>query len=160
MKEVLNNLIGFINSLSMGDYFFFIGTFLLIVLFIYVIYLIKCSETESDTINSPDDFDLSAVSKKIEAEYKPEKIELTHYEEKQEEEAIISYKELVSSKDRLGINYDDEYEYEEPELYVRKINLTDEPEASEPKIAVKLMSYEKEEAFLEALKQLQSNLIR
>ena len=40
MKETLKDLFGFMYSLSMGDYFFFIGTFLLIVLFIILfIYL-------------------------------------------------------------------------------------------------------------------------
>ena len=46
MKEMYENLVGFIYSLSMGDYFFFIGTFLLIVLFVYILYLIKCSDGE------------------------------------------------------------------------------------------------------------------
>ena len=40
MKETIKDLFGFMYSLSMGDYFFFIGTFLLIVLFIYIIYLL------------------------------------------------------------------------------------------------------------------------
>ena len=46
MKDLLENLMGFIYSLSMGDYFFFIGTFLLIVLFIYIIYLLKTEPEE------------------------------------------------------------------------------------------------------------------
>ena len=42
------------------------------------------------------------VTRKLESEYKPQTIELTDYEKKQEEEAIISYKELLSSsKDKL-----------------------------------------------------------
>ena len=41
MKETIKDLFGFMYSLSMGDYFFFIGTFLLIVLFIYIIYFLK-----------------------------------------------------------------------------------------------------------------------
>ena len=44
MKDLLENLMGFIYSLSMGDYFFFIGTVLLIILLVYIIYLIKCGD--------------------------------------------------------------------------------------------------------------------
>ena len=46
MKETIKDLFGFMYSLSMGDYFFFIGTFLLIVLFIYIIYLLKTEPEE------------------------------------------------------------------------------------------------------------------
>ncbi len=46
-----------------------------------------------------------------------------------------------------------------PELKVKKINLSgDSPSLEEPKLKVQLMDYEKEEAFLEALKELQKNL--
>lgn len=42
------------------------------------------------------------ISKKMEEELKPQTIELTDYEKKQEEEAIISYQELLeTNKDRL-----------------------------------------------------------
>lgn len=160
MKDMLANLFGFIYSLSMGDYFFFIGTFLLIVLFIYVIYLIKCSELEAEG-KDPGELDLKALTKQIEAEYKPGTIELTGYEAEQEHSAIISYEELVQNKDKLGIDYDDEYTFDVPDLEVKKINLTTEanPNMISPKLEVKLMSYDKEEAFLEALKELQNNLI-
>ena len=49
------------------------------------------------------------ISKRMEEELKPETIELTDYEKKQEEEAIISYQELLSaSKDKLYNITDDE----------------------------------------------------
>lgn len=161
MKEVLKNMLEFIYTLSMGDYFFFIGTFLLIVLFIYVLYLIKLSETESKEIESitTDNFDIASVANAIEKEYKPEAIKLTSYEAEQENNAIISYEELVKNKDKVGIDYDDEYTYELPELNVKKINLTNDiTKIKEPKLEVKLMQYDKEEAFLKALKELQNNL--
>ena len=50
------------------------------------------------------------ISKKMEEELKPQTIELTDYEKKQEEEAIISYQELLqTNKDRL-YNITDEEE--------------------------------------------------
>ena len=164
MKEMYENLVGFIYSLSMGDYFFFIGTFLLIVLFVYILYLIKCSDGE-EALNAvsdkKDDFDIEAVTKAIEIDYKPETIRLTSYEEEQENNAVISYEELLKNKDKISVSYDDEYEFEEPTLSVKKFDLTntsETPVIDESKLKVQLMSYEKEEEFLKALKDLQSNL--
>ena len=164
MKDLLENLMGFIYSLSMGDYFFFIGTFLLIVLFVYILYLIKCSDGE-EVLNAvsdkKDDFDIEAVTKAIEKDYKPETIRLTSYEEEQENNAVISYEELLRNKDKISVSYDDEYEFEEPTLSVKKFDLTntsETPVIDESKLKVQLMSYEKEEEFLKALKDLQSNL--
>lgn len=165
MKEVLENLVGFIYSLSMGDYFFFIGTFLLIVLFVYILYLIKCSDVEEEVSSNSevkkDSFDIEAVTKAIEKDYKPETIRLTSYEEEQENNAVISYEELLKNKDKKSVSYDDEYEFEEPTLSVKKFDLTntsETPVIDESKLKVQLMSYEKEEEFLKALKDLQSNL--
>ena len=169
MKDMLQNLLGFIYSLSMGDYFFFIGTFLLIVLFIYIIYLIKCSDSETtledDLLNElpkvkKDSFDLEATIKNIEENYKPEVVKLTSYEEEQENNAIISYDELIKNKDKLSFAYDDEYEYDIPELKVKKFDLsnTSEIKIPENKLEVKLMSYDKEEEFLKTLRELQHNL--
>lgn len=164
MKEMYENLVGFIYSLSMGDYFFFIGTFLLIVLFVYILYLIKCSDGE-EVLNAvsdkKDDFDIEAVTKAIEKDYKPETIRLTSYEEEQENNAVISYEELLKNKDKISVSYDDEYEFSEPTLSVKKFDLTntsETPVIDESKLKVQLMSYEKEEEFLKALKDLQSNL--
>ena len=164
MKEMYENLVGFIYSLSMGDYFFFIGTFLLIVLFVYILYLIKCSDGE-EALNAvsdkKDDFDIEAVTKAIEKDYKPETIRLTSYEEEQENNAVISYEELLKNKDKISVSYDDEYEFEEPTLSVKKFDLTntsETPVIDESKLKVQLMSYEKAEEFLKALKDLQSNL--
>lgn len=170
MKDLIENLLGFIYSLSMGDYFFFIGTFLLIVLFIYIVYLIKCGDEETtledDLLNinydnnKNDGFDLESVARDIEKNYKPEAIKLTSYEEEQENNAIISYEELVKNKDKFQFTYDDEYEYEIPELKVKKFDLSNTSEITIPenKLEVKLMNYDKEEEFLRALKELQNNL--
>ncbi len=162
MKEMLENLLGFIYSLSMGDYFFFIGTFLLIVLFIYILYLIKSGDEEKAAVKEDETFDLEKVTKDIEQNYKPETIKLTSYEEEQENNAIISYDELVKTRELKKVSYDDEYTYEIPELKVKKfdLNTISNTVIDEPKLDVQLMSYEKEEEFLKTLKKLQSNLSR
>ena len=114
-----------------------------------------------DTINKAnnDMLDLEKISKNIETEYKPANIELTSYEQEQEDNAIISYDELINNKDS-GYSYDDSYE-SGSSINVKKIDLdkiTNQIETPQEHIKVKLMSYEKEEAFLTALKQLQKEL--
>ena len=52
------------------------------------------------------------LSQQLEHEIKPQTIELTDYEKKQEETAIISYKELLSASK----NQQKEEEYDEKEL--------------------------------------------
>ena len=51
---------------------------------------------------------IEEISRRMEEELKPQTIELTDYEKKQEEEAIISYQELIKSKDRIYKITDDE----------------------------------------------------
>ena len=50
----------------------------------------------------------SEIVEKMEEETKPSNIELTDYEKKQEEEAIISYDELMKVKDKIYNITDDE----------------------------------------------------
>ena len=101
MKDILENIFGFLYTLSMGDYIFFIATFIIILAFIYVLYLIKRDEDMGSLYNKDDISYLENVKEKIEKEYKPVEIELTDYEKEQEETAIISYKELLKVKEQL-----------------------------------------------------------
>ena len=166
MKDFLENILGFLYALSMGDYFFLIATFLLILALIYIIYLIKrddfMNEKRFEITNKNDCMDILSICEKIESEYKPTTIELTKYEEEQENNAIISYEELIKNKNNNIINYDKDYKYESDELSVKKINIEEykisEKCEKEIELKVKLMHYDKEEAFLKALKQLQQNL--
>lgn len=110
-----------------------------------------------------DMLDLEAITRNIEVEYKPLNIELTSYEQEQENNAIISYEELLSNRDNNKVNYDSSFE-NNVDVDVRKVSLKSvvptEPMVSETSMEVTLMSYEKEEAFLKALKQLQIDLAR
>ena len=160
MKNIFENLFGFLYTLSMGDYIFLVCTFLILVALIYVIYLIK-KDDEKHYINKTEIDTLESIKETIEKEYKPETIILTDYEKEQEENAIISYDELLKNKNKLNISYDEEYEPNTSEVLVKKINISENNEEIKNKseLSVKLMSYDKEEAFLKALKQLQQNLI-
>lgn len=111
MKNIFENLFGFLYTLSMGDYIFLVCTFLILVALIYVIYLIK-KDDEKHYINKTEIDTLESIKETIEKEYKPETIILTDYEKEQEENAIISYDELIKISDKLydqneDVQYDD-----------------------------------------------------
>lgn len=162
MKDMLKNVFGFMYTLSMGDYFFFIGTFLLIVLFIYIIYLLKTSNDDMPKLKAKEEFDINKVTQNLENNYKPssKNIKLTSYEEEQENNAIISYDELVKTRELNVVTYDDNFSNTETDIDIKKFDLegTGSLKIVDPKIEVKLINYEKEEEFLRVLKDLQSKL--
>lgn len=160
MKDIIENIFGFLYTLSMGDYIFLIATFVIILAFVYVLYLIKRDEDMGSLYSNDDISYLENVKEKLESEYKPNEIELTDYEKEQEESAIISYEELIKNKNKMNISYDKNYKSDIEEINVKKIMLNDKgiKEEDTKTLDVKLMNYDKEEAFLVALKQLQKNL--
>lgn len=67
---------------------------------------------------------IEEISKRLEDEMQPQTVELTDYEKKQEEEAIISYQELLKVKDRIyNINDDEEIDSFIDELKEFRTNL-------------------------------------
>lgn len=160
MKDIIENIFGFLYTLSMGDYIFLIATFVIILAFVYVLYLIKRDEDMGSLYRNDDISYLENVKEKLESEYKPNEIDLTDYEKEQEESAIISYEELIKNKNKMNISYDENYKSDTEEINVKKIMLNDKgiKEEDTKTLDVKLMNYDKEEAFLVALKQLQKNL--
>lgn len=111
-------------------------------------------------------FDLEAITKNISENYKPVNVKLTSYEQEQEENAIISYEELVAQMENNNkINYDTSYIHHDDDVDVRKIDADNEIKESDTQVSnnrtgLTCMTYEKEEEFLKALKQLQSTLVR
>lgn len=132
---------------------------LLIILFKYT----KNRKMEMDILKKAkkDRIDLEAITRNIEENYKPAAIRLTSYEEEQESNAIISYQELLTSKDSRQVNYDDAFQ-NNVDVNVKKVDLESNKGTEMPrtKIEVSLMNYQQEEAFLKALKKLQSDLAR
>ena len=109
-------------------------------------------------------FDLEKITKNIERDYKPINVRPTSYEQEQEENAIISYDELVQQINSNKINYDTNYIHDN-EIDVKKIDVDNEVPESTKQVddsvnGLTCMNYEKEEDFLKALKQLQSTLVR
>lgn len=103
--------------------------------------------------------DLESLTKKLKEEEHTDRISCTEYEKDQEEKAIISYDELLQKRNKYAINYEKEEIIDD--LIVKKVNLNDlvnKSELEELKEEVRVISYQKEEAFLSALKELNSLL--
>lgn len=160
MKFTLYNeqILGF----QLADFIFVLVVVLLLLIMGLLLKILNIKEKNMEKAKKSrmDMLDLETITKNIERDYKPLNIELTTYEKEQENSAIISYEELVNTKGTHNINYDDSYEYDSP-VSVKKVELEksiNPNETIQPRLEVTLMSYEKEEAFLKALKKLQRDL--
>ncbi len=97
--------------------------------------------------------DLKSLTKKLEEEaIRP--MGIAEYEKDQEEKAIISYDELIQNKNKYAVNYEKEEVLDD--LVVKKVDLNDlvNKDVLDEVKEVRVISYEKEEAFLNALKEL------
>lgn len=170
--QVFKDMIEFIKTLSFVDIVFFFAVLALMLLVITLIYFIKENSDEEEDISPKDDLpkkkdfkeenDIDDLRKITEAlENAPSSaINLNQYEEEQEEKAIISYDELLKRKNDFAINYSEEENIDE-DLTIKKVDLEhllNTEVIVKPEIKVSVISYEKEEAFLEALKTLQKTL--
>ena len=173
------NFIEILSALTLVDFIFFSSMMLLIILVVSLIYFIKINREEMpeeikvqdeqqpieiEALNVYDDendaiIDLESITKALE-ERKVSPIEMTDYEIEQEERAIISYDELLERSKNLSLNYEIEEE-PNPEINIKKVdleNLVSKVEDSKPPLEVRVISYKKEEAFLEALKNLKEQI--
>lgn len=163
--QVISDVINFMKTLSFIDIIFFFAVLALMLLVITLIYFIKeNSEVEELPIRTekkevPEIDNLKEITNAI-LEREPAAINLNNYEEEQEEKAIISYDELIKRKNGFALNYSEEENIDE-DLTIKKVdldNLINKESVVTPEIKVTVISYEKEEAFLEALKTLQQKL--
>lgn len=144
------------------DLIYIISIIFVLIFAVYLLSKLNIKEKYMETVSKAnrDMQDLEKISKNIESDYKPVNIELTSYEKEQEDNAIISYEELVKTQDS-GYAYDESFK-PESDVSVKRIDL-DKPSgeiiAPQEKNKVKLLNYDKEEAFLAALKQLQKDLM-
>lgn len=190
--KFFQDLLTLLSGFGMVDYILYFSVLALIILVVSLIYVIKNENRESDEVemkreenldmfvNSKNDsedeeIDLQEIMENINEKPEP-LVDMTAYENEQEQKAIISYDELVNYN-RNQINYDQE-ELVDDVIPVKRIQSstlelpkkldeiqTFELPEREPKLEVdsksveeKLFSYEKEEAFLKALKELNSLL--
>lgn len=157
MMQFLKDIISFIHTLSFIDYILYFSVLTLIVLVISLIYILKNNDKE--LLNKPvqneldDEIDLKNIVKTIDESPKPI-IDMTEYENEQEEKAIISYEELLKTA-QIPIQYEEE-EYIDNEVQVKKIDLEklSNNTKDETKTEMKVIAYQHEEEFLKTLKQL------
>ena len=168
MENLVLIIGGLIEIFEWSDLFFFGATLILILLLIYIIYLVRYDEEEELEIplelpkmETSKSKTLEDIVNKLETDYDPKPIDLSEYEREQENTAIISYDELLK-KANNNISYEDGYDAGFDDITVKKVDPTNTSNTQElvnlPKVI--MMSYDSEEAFLKALKVLQSNLVR
>ncbi len=145
--------------MNTSDIIFILIIIVLLILAVIVLLLIKREENKIMSVEEKSKktmLDLDRITANIERDYKPLNIELTSYEQEQEDNAVISYEELKNKSNNVT------YEEKQEEVGIKKIdfNKTIDLEHTQ-KIDVPLLSnYEKEEAFLRALRQLQKDLVK
>lgn len=176
MEKIVLTIGGVLKLITLSDIFFFLAILFLILFLVYVVFLLRVDENTNNMPGGKDKGFTKPVKKEEKSEsktsdelidivdnlqrnYTPEPIDLTKYEEEQENSAIISYQELLA-KSKNNINYDDNYESGFSDLNVQKV--TEESNTKEyvnlPKAV--MLKYESEETFLKTLKTLQKNLVR
>ncbi len=160
--QLFYDTIDFLKSVAFVDVVFFLAILVLMLLIITLIYFIKENneEIESPDLTKLTELDLlKEITEEIEND-EPKEINLNKYEEEQEEKAIISYDELIKHKNNFALNYSEE-ETINDDIKVKKVdldNLINKDLKLENKTHGVMFSYEKEEAFLAALRALQQTL--
>ena len=171
--QFIDDIMNFLKTLSFVDVVFFFAVLALMLLIIVLIYFIRENRAEEEMDfpsqgnnlppkNDNNNDEITSLKEITEAleNAEPSAINLNKYEEDQEEKTIISYDELLKRKNDFAINYSEEESLDD-DLTVKKVdldNLINKEVRVKPEIKVSVISYEKEEAFLEALKKLQQTL--
>lgn len=154
-----NSLMDILDVLTATDYVFFAVILFLIILLTILLFMFKNSDKNLEWENRNSDSDLLQIAREIEANDEQLNIDLTNYEKEEEEQAIISYNELIKKNKNKKIEYSDITS--NPDISIKKVDVITTDVSFENTNDIDKMlviSYEKEEALLAALKQLQKNL--
>lgn len=158
--KIFSDIWSFLMALRLVDVVFFFAVLILMILVVMLIYFIKVNKDEDEkSLGETQEMKIAKELKKNMKNKEEATINFTNYEQEQEDKAIISYDELL----KKGSNYELNYETEEmqDDLSVKKVdldNLIKEKSDATPNLEVRVISFQKEEAFLEALKRLQQEL--
>ena len=146
-------------ALRLVDIIFFFAVLILMILIVTLIYFIKINnETEEKDLEETQEMKIAKELRDSMKNREPT-IKFTDYEKDQEDKAIISYDELLNKGNNYELNYEKEEMHDD--LSVKKVdldNLVNKNNNTVSNIEVRLISFQKEEAFLEALKRLQKGL--
>ncbi len=163
--NIILDIIAVLKRLSFIDYVLYFSVLALIILTITLLFIIKDEDEQkklgSDSHVEDNEIDLKTIRDTIDENPKP-LIDMTSYEEEQEQKAIISYDELLKEANKKQLNYTEEKLVDDC-IPVKKIdlnNILNEPIINDINVIDKeekklnLFHYEQEEAFLKALKEL------
>lgn len=160
--KIFNDIYNFIMALRFVDIVFYFSILILMILIVILIYFIRINKMEEDEKNKLGETQEMKIAKELRDSMKSndKMIQFTDYEKDQEDKAIISYDELLNKGNN---NYELNYETEEmhDDLSVKKVdlgNLVNKSNNAVSNLEVRVISFQKEEAFLEALKRLQKEL--
>ena len=160
--KIFNDIYNFIMALRFVDIVFYFSILILMILIVILIYFIKINKLEDDEKNKLGETQEMKIAKELRDNMNSsdKMIQFTDYEKDQEDKAIISYDELLNKETN---NYELNYETEEmhDDLSVKKVdldNLVNKNNNVVSNLEVRVISFQKEEAFLEALKRLQKEL--
>lgn len=158
--KLFSDIWSLLMALRLVDVVFFFAVLILMILVVMLIYFIMANKDEDEkSLGETQEMKIAKELKKNMKNKEEANINFTNYEQEQEDKAIISYDELL----KKGSNYELNYETEEmhDDLSVKKVNLDNlikEKNDSTPNLEVRVISFQKEEAFLEALKRLRQEL--
>lgn len=138
-------------ALRLVDIIFFFAVLILMILIVTLIYFIKINnETEEKDLEETQEMKIAKELRDSMKNSEPT-IKFTDYEKDQEDKAIISYDELLNKGNNYELNYEKEEMHDD--LSVKKVdldNLVNKNNNTVSNIEVRLISFQKEEAFLEA----------
>ncbi len=155
--KLINDIIAILSSLSFIDYILYFSVLALLILTIALIYVLKSEDDDKPNIGSEEmnnNIDLEHIVETIVENPEP-LVDMTAYEEEQEQKAIISYDELIKESNKKHLQYD-KVELVDDVIPAKKINLTDMINEHTEKLndETTIFHYEREEAFLQTLKEL------
>ena len=162
--EIFADIKDFLMTLSFVDLVFFFAIMVLMILIVTLIYFIKINDEVLKKDHKEETQEMKIIkeiTKNLESADTTPNIDFTEYEKDQEDKAIISYEELLNKNNHYTLSYEKEDIYND-DFSVKKfdldnlVNMKKEPEL--PKSTGRVISFAKEEAFLQALKQLQKEL--
>ena len=159
--KLINDIIAILSSLSFVDYILYFSVLALLILTIALIYVLKSDDEANDSSIGSEkmedkNIDLQHIANTIVEKPKPI-VDMTAYEE--EQKAIISYDELIKEANKKHLKYD-KVELIDDLIPTKKINLNDiiNEQVEELNEENQVFHYDREEAFLNKLKELNSLL--
>ena len=158
--KLFSDIWEFLKTLNFVDIVFFFAVLVLMILIVTLIYFIRINNDEEPKDKLEETAEMK-IAREIQENLGKEEnnVKFTEYERDQEDKAIISYDELLNKGNNYSLNY--EAEEMKDDVSIKKVNLDDllkKQETEMPKVDVRVISFAKEEAFLQALKQLQKEL--